>query len=65
MTMREFGDFSASLVFMYIDVVASILYYMKHVLNPLLIFTSSSDFRTHLCRKSIKTNQTRVLNRTG
>lgn len=48
MTIREFGDFSESLVFMYIDMFVLILYYMKHVLNPLIIFTSSSDFRKYL-----------------
>lgn len=48
MTIREFGDFSESSVFMYIDMVALILYYIKHVLNPLIIFTSSSAFKTRL-----------------
>ncbi|CAH3045673.1 unnamed protein product [Pocillopora meandrina] len=48
MTIREFSDLSNSRVFMYMDVFALILYYMKHVLNPLIIFASSSDFRSHL-----------------
>lgn len=48
MTIREFSDLSDSRVFMYMDVFALILYYMKHVLNPLIIFASSSDFRSHL-----------------
>lgn len=48
MMMREFGDFSETAAFMYIDMAALILYYMKHVLNPLIIFTSSSDFRTRM-----------------
>lgn len=63
MTMREFGAFSESLVFMYIDMVVLIMYYMKHVLNPLIIFSSSSDFKTHLrkgTRKSL--NSTRAVN---
>lgn len=50
MMIREFGDFSESLAFIYIDMVALILYYMKHVLNPLIIFTSSSVFRIRLKR---------------
>lgn len=56
MTMREFGDFSESLVFMYIDMAALIMYYMKHVLNPLIIFSSSSDFKTRL-RKGTRPRQ--------
>lgn len=48
MMIREFGNFSESLAFMYIDMVALILYYIKHVLNPLIIFTSSSVFRQRL-----------------
>lgn len=46
MIIKEFGDFSDSLTFMYVDMVALILYYLKYVLNPLIIFTSSSDFKT-------------------
>lgn len=54
MIMREFGDFSDSLTFMYVDMVALILYYLKYVLNPLIIFTSSSDFKTRLRKFSGK-----------
>ena len=46
MIMNEFGDFSWSSAFIYIDMAALILYYIKHVLNPLIIFTSSTDFRS-------------------
>ena len=48
MITREFGNFSESLAFMYVDMFALILYYIKHVLNPLIIFTSSSDFKRRL-----------------
>lgn len=32
--------------FIYVDMAALILYYIKHVLNPLIIFTCSTDFKS-------------------
>ena len=54
MIMREFGNFSESLAFTYVDMFALILYYIKHVLNPLIMFTSSSHFKTRFNKRSVK-----------
>jgi len=65
MITRGFGNFSESLAFMYVDMFTLILYYIKHVLNPLVIFTSSSDFKTRFkklsVKKSVKSRQTSEL----
>ena len=52
MIMNEFGDFLSSSAFIYVDMAALILYYMKRVLNPLIIFTSSTDFRSRFKKLS-------------
>lgn len=47
MLYREFADpASIGLTFDYIDLVALALYYLKHVINPFILFTMSADFRS-------------------
>lgn len=47
MLYREFADpASIGLTFSYIDLVALALYYLKHVINPFILFTMSEDFRS-------------------
>lgn len=47
MLYREFADpASIGVTFNYIDLVALALYYLKHVLNPFILFTMSEDFRS-------------------
>lgn len=47
MLYREFADPSLiTPTFHYIDLVALALYYLKHVINPLILFSMSGDFRS-------------------
>lgn len=47
MLYREFADPSLiTPTFYYIDLVALALYYLKHVINPLILFSMSGDFRS-------------------
>lgn len=47
MLYREFADTSLiTPTFHYIDLVALALYYLKHVINPLILFSMSGDFRS-------------------
>ncbi len=47
MLYREFANpASIGLTFTYIDLVALALYYLKHVINPFILFTMSEDFRS-------------------
>lgn len=47
MLYREFADPSLiTPAFYYIDLVALALYYLKHVINPLILFSMSGDFRS-------------------
>ncbi|XP_022801574.1 prolactin-releasing peptide receptor-like [Stylophora pistillata] len=47
MLYREFADpVLITPAFNYIDLVALALYYLKHVINPLILFTMSEDFRS-------------------
>lgn len=47
MLLREFGYFPQSLSFLYLNMGALILYYLRHVLNPIILFITSSGFRAH------------------
>lgn len=47
MLYREFVDPSSiSPTFNYIDLIALALYYLKHVINPFILFAMSADFRS-------------------
>ena len=47
MLYREFADPSLiDTTFKYIDLIALALYYLKHVINPFILFTMSADFRS-------------------
>lgn len=47
MLYREFADPSLiTPTFHYIDLVALALYYLKHVINPLILFSMSGDFKS-------------------
>lgn len=47
MLYREFSDpASIGVTFDYIDLVALALYYLKHVINPFILFSMSEDFRS-------------------
>lgn len=47
MLYREFAHPSLiNTTFKYIDLVALALYYLKHVINPFILFTMSADFRS-------------------
>lgn len=47
MLVKEFGYFPQSSDFLYLNVGALILYYVKHVFNPIILFLTSSEFRSH------------------
>lgn len=62
MLYREFADPSLiTPTFHYIDLVALALYYLKHVINPLILFSMSGDFRSGIeiilgcCKKRERT----------
>lgn len=47
MLYREFANpLLINTTFKYIDLVALALYYLKHVINPFILFTMSADFRS-------------------
>lgn len=47
MLYREFADpLLIDTTFKYVDLIALALYYLKHVINPFILFTMSADFRS-------------------
>ena len=52
MLLYEFArDITTKMYFKYVDLVLLALYYVKHVINPIILFTVSTDFRTRFpCR---------------
>lgn len=45
MLLWEFGDFKNNLTFQYAITITLIIYYLKHVINPFIIFATSAEFR--------------------
>ena len=45
MLLWEFGDFKSNLIFQYAITISLIIYYLKHVINPFIIFATSAEFR--------------------
>ena len=50
MLLWEFGDVRGNAAFEYADLVLFVVYYMKHVVNPIILFAMSSDFRGNCLR---------------
>lgn len=49
MLILEFGRDLNMTVFMYAHLVTLILFYLKHVMNPIILFATSSEFRRSNC----------------
>ena len=47
MLVEEFGYLPATPAALYFNIGALILYYVKHVFNPIVLFLTSSEFRSH------------------
>lgn len=47
MLLWEFGNFKGNIHFQYADLVLFVIYYLKHVINPIILFAMSTDYRTH------------------
>ena len=45
MLLWEFGDFKGYFSFQYAITITLIIYYLKHVINPFIIFATSAEFR--------------------
>ena len=45
MLLWEFGDFKGNFSFQYAITITLIIYYLKHVINPFIIFATSAEFR--------------------
>ena len=45
MLLWEFGDFQNNLSFQYAYTITLIIYYLKHVINPFIIFATSAELR--------------------
>ena len=45
MLLWEFGNFEGNLSFQYGYTITVIIYYLKHVINPFIIFATSAEFR--------------------
>ncbi|KAL9971865.1 hypothetical protein ACROYT_G018081 [Oculina patagonica] len=49
MLLWEFGNFENNLSFQYAYTITLIIYYLKHVINPFIIFATSAEFRGSCC----------------
>lgn len=49
MLLWEFGGFKTNLDFQYAITITLIVYYLKHVINPFIIFATSAEFRASCC----------------
>lgn len=58
MILREFGNVRGSVTLDYIDLISLVIYYLKHIVNPIVLFVMSSDFQTgfYHCLCCIKYN---------
>ena len=45
MILREFVNVRRSVILDYIDLVCLVVYYLKHIVNPIILFAMSSDFK--------------------
>lgn len=45
MLLWEFGDLKGNLIFQYAITTSLVIYYLKHVINPFIIFATSAEFR--------------------
>jgi len=45
MLLWEFSDLNGNLIFQYAITTSLVIYYLKHVINPFIIFATSAEFR--------------------
>ena len=56
--LREFGKIDRTLTLAYVNLFVMIVYYLKHVVNPIVLFAMSADFRAgfYYCLCCVKGN---------